>query len=88
MRGNNMNAVIESDVIVEESDFQEPRFINTRKCGCGNCKFLPESKEGCPEKDSKTAIWLWAGNPNYKAPLVIHEEGDPGYELKEITGTE
>lgn len=34
-------------------------WVRTRKCGCGNCAFLPISHI-CPRESAKDAIWLWA----------------------------
>jgi hypothetical protein len=63
------------------------KFLRTRKCGCGNCNFIPATVEGCALQSTRTARWLYVTN-TAKATAPTFEEGDPGYELREITGYE
>lgn len=35
------------------------RWVRTRKCGCGNCRYKPVDFV-CPKVDAKDATWLWA----------------------------
>lgn len=64
------------------------KFLRTRKCGCGDCRFSVPALNNCPLQLAKTAIWLFTNNPSRTEPMAALEEGDPGYELREITGTE
>lgn len=67
---------------------ENKRYLRTRKCGCGNCRMTAPTVEGCEFKLSKTANWLYVASPNKPSVLTTLEEGDPGYELREVTGTE
>ncbi len=63
-------------------------YLRTRKCGCGECRMHPPKPEGCELRLSKTAIWLYTTNFTKKSIPVHQDEGDPGFEIKEVTGTE
>lgn len=64
------------------------KFLRTRKCGCGNCNSVPATAEGCALQSSRTARWLYVTNTAKAAAIPTFDEGDPGYEMREITGYE
>lgn len=35
------------------------KYIRTRICGCGECRFKPLDSGPCPQEKSKDARWLW-----------------------------
>lgn len=39
------------------------KWVKTRKCGCGECRFYSLEERGeCPLKNDPAAIWLWTMN--------------------------
>ena len=53
------------------------KYIRTRKCGCGECRFKPKTVI-CPLENAPDARWLWATNPEYlKSKTFLEEPSEP-----------
>jgi hypothetical protein len=54
------------------------RKVNTRKCGCGECRWhspLEPGWEVCPKIDDPSAAWLWA-HEEVKSEVSIDSDND------------
>lgn len=56
----------------------------TRKCGCGECRFLPPEYGACPQELSNKAVWLWSYAEPTEEPLP---EELPGIFAPELVGS-
>jgi hypothetical protein len=61
------------ETLLEDTKKTAPKWVKTRLCGCGECRFHPASERPrCPLEKHPDARWLWMCNP------------DVGSELKDI----
>ena len=59
------------------------KWYRTRKCGCGECRFHPIRE--CTLEASRSAIWLWAMDPDY---IGLRDHIDPFEPLNDSMDSE